>query len=104
MPSEPRTRVGTPLTCEVAVVDETGTPPVPREDFVINASSSIPAVQSLAEAPVLRVDEDGETVTATPAPDSEVVAENVPVPEAPRDEADTPTGRATLADFGGGHR
>jgi hypothetical protein len=60
--------------------------------------------QYLAEAPALQVDEDGETIGATPAPDSEVVTENVPVPEAPRDEADAPTGQATLADFGGDRR
>jgi hypothetical protein len=61
-------------------------------------------VQYLAEAPALQADGDGETIAATPAPDGEIVAENVPVPEASNDETAAPTGQATLVDFGGDRR
>jgi hypothetical protein len=58
-------------------------------------------VQYLAEAPVRLADSAGETVAAPPAPEDEVVAENVSVPVVPSDGIDPSTGRATVADSRG---
>lgn len=46
-------------------------------------------------------DSAGETVAAPPAPEDEVVAENVSVPVVPSDGIDPSTGRATVADSRG---